>query len=50
MNMQAGDIENDDDDMIDQEEEDPNTAEHRGETQIASTSEISSHDPIIINR
>ncbi|MGV8943682.1 hypothetical protein [Thermomonas sp.] len=50
MNMQAGDIENDDDDMIDQEVEAPKTAEHRGETQIESTSEVSARDPIIINR
>jgi hypothetical protein len=50
MNMQTGDIDEDDDNKIDQEEEGSDKAEHRGETHITSTTEISSQDPIIINR
>ncbi|MDI1253068.1 hypothetical protein [Thermomonas sp.] len=50
MNMQTGDIDEDDDNMIDQEEEGSDKAEQRGEIHITSTSEVSSRDPIIINR
>ena len=49
MNMHAGDIENEDDDMVEQEEEDSNALERRGETQVTSTNEAA-RDPIIINR
>ena len=50
MSVQLGDFDEGDDNMIDQEEEGSGKAEQRDETHIASTTEISSRDPIIINR
>ncbi|MFS8136681.1 MAG: hypothetical protein ACMG50_01000 [Thermomonas sp.] len=50
MIIQSGDINDDDDNIIDEEEEGSSKSEPHGETHIAPTNEISSRDPVIINR
>lgn len=52
MNIESGDIDNDDDnDEIFEEEDDASgKAGQRGESQPAGATQISSQDPVIINR
>lgn len=50
MSIQPADIDQDDDNIIDEEEDHADKAEQRVTTPNASTTHISSQDPIIINR
>jgi hypothetical protein len=48
--IESGDIHEEDENIIDEEEEGSNKAEPHGETHIAPTNEVSARDPVIINR